>query len=370
MVYHIGFILEQSLGHITHSQNLQANVTYDREVQAHWACIPFHTSGVASRLPIYKNNWTLRAGLRARQRLSELSRHTSLDVLFFHTQVPGVLAQSWMKKVPSVVSLDATPIQYDLLGEFYHHRAGPAWLENLKWQLNRNCYAAARHLVAWSEWTKESLVADYHVPADKITVVPPGVNVSEWRRPTPRQPHDGPVRILFVGGDLERKGGRLLLDAFRALRPLELELHLVTRDHVRDESGVFVYNDIEPNSQRLKDLYHRCDIFALPTFGDCLPMVLSEAGAAEMAIISTDVAAIPEIVRHGQTGLTIPTGDTSALADAIGLLATNRELRTDLAARALTLITKEYDAKTNADRLLGLLKHEAAIAVHRTEAVA
>src|SRR6266403_1730322 len=61
--------------------------------------------------------------------------------------------------------------------------------------------------VAWSEWTKLGLVQGYEVPADKITVIPPGVNVHEWRRPKPRVPHGDPVKILLVGGDLERKGG-------------------------------------------------------------------------------------------------------------------------------------------------------------------
>ena len=83
-----------------------------------------------------------------------------------------------------------------------------------------------------SDWTKLGLVRDYEVPADKITVIPPGVNVQEWRRPTPRVPHTDPVKILFVGGDLERKGGLVLLEAFRALRHLGLELHLVTKDRL------------------------------------------------------------------------------------------------------------------------------------------
>jgi hypothetical protein len=59
----------------------------------------------------------------------------------------------------------------------------------------------------WSEWAKLGLVQDYDVPADKITVIPPGVNVHEWLRPMPRVPHADPVKILFVGGDIERKGG-------------------------------------------------------------------------------------------------------------------------------------------------------------------
>jgi len=197
------------------------------------------------------------------------------------------------------------------------------------------------------------------VPADKITVIPPGVNVREWRRPTPRVPHAGPVKILFVGGDLKRKGGLVLLEAFRALRHLGLELHLVTKESLPPEPGVFIYNNLEANSQPLKDLYHTCDIFALPTFGDTFAIVLSEAGASGMAIIATNMAAIPEFVRDGETGLTVSAGDAASLTRALQDLATNPTLRMMLGERAMAHVSRHYDAPTNTSRLLELLKAEA-----------
>lgn len=357
--YQFGFLLEQSLGHITHTKNLVTNVANDPEVHAHWGLIDFEAKGIAGRLPVYRSNWTVRAGMRARREVARMNGQVKLDALFFHTQVPAVLAQSWLRKIPGIVSLDATPLQYDELGAFYKHEQGPAWLENWKWRLNRDCFRSARRLVAWAEWTKLGLVRDYQVPAEKITVIPPGVNVSEWRRPTPRVLHDNPVKILFVGGDLERKGGLVLLKSFRALRHLGVELHLVTKDSLAPEPGVFVYNNLQANSQPLKDLYHACDVFALPTYGDCLPMVLSEAGAAEMAIVSTSVAGIPEIILNRETGLTVPVGDAGALTQALSDLATNPALRLSLGKRALAHVTRHYDAPTNASLLLNLLKAEA-----------
>jgi glycosyltransferase involved in cell wall biosynthesis len=356
--YSIGFIMEQALGHVTHTKNLQTNVPRDPDVRAYWGLVPFAASGLAGRIPVYKSNWTVRAGLRARAAVAGIARSAQLDALFFHTQVPAILASDWLRRIPGIVSLDATPIQYDRLGQFYQHAAGPAWLERLKWRLNRDCYRAARHLVAWSDWTKQGLIDDYAVPAEKISVIPPGVNVADWTRPQPRARRDGPVKILFVGANLERKGGLLLLEAFRALRPLGVELHLVTKDTVDSEPGLFVYNAMQPNSQPLKDLYHACDIFALPTFGDCLPMVLSEAGAAGLAVVSTTVAAIPEIVRDGQTGLTVPAGDVAALTEALRRLVVQPDLRLALAERAIAHVAREYDAQKNAARLLGLIKVE------------
>jgi hypothetical protein len=174
--YKIGFIIEQALGHITHTQNLQRNVPRDPDVQPFWGLVPWETQGLAGRIPVYKSNWTVRAGLRARQAVAGITRQTHLDALFFHTQVPAVLSSNWVRRIPSVVSLDATPIQYDSLGQFYSHQQGSAWLEHLKWKLNRDCFRAARHIVAWSQWAKQGLVDAYEVPAEKVTVLPPGVN--------------------------------------------------------------------------------------------------------------------------------------------------------------------------------------------------
>ncbi len=365
MTYRIGFILEQALGHITHASNLRTNVPYDPDIQACWGLVPWETPGIGRYIPLFNSNWTVRAGMRARRLVADMTRRTQLDALFFHTQVPAVLSTSWIKRIPSVVSLDATPLQYDALGAAYSHGRGPAWLEHTKWRMNRDCFRAARRLVTWSTWARQSLVDDYEVPTDKITVIPPGVNTGEWRRPTPRVTHDGPVKILFVGGHLERKGGLLLLEAFRVVRSPHVELHLVTRDTLPAEPGLFVYNDMQPNSAPLKQLYYDSDIFCLPTYGDCLPMVLSEAGATGLPAISTRIAAIPEIVQDGTTGLLIPTGDVSALVTALRRLIEHPTLRLDMGTRALDLVTREFDAQLNALRLLDLLKQEVDTA--RTE---
>jgi glycosyltransferase involved in cell wall biosynthesis len=288
-----------------------------------------------------------------------------LDAILFHTQVPAVLSANWLRRIPGVVSLDATPLQYDELGEFYGHAAGPAWLERFKWRLNRDCLAAARRVVAWTAWTKRSIVADYEIPAEKVTVIPPGVNVRDWLNPDSRAGRSGSVKILFVGGDLARKGGLLLLQAFRALRESGagaspgVELHLATRATLPPEPGLFVYNNMQPNSGPLKQLYRDCDIFCLPTYGDCLPMVLSEAGAAGLPAVATAVAGIPEIVQEGETGLLVPRGDVPALTAALARLVADADLRLRLGGRAVEIVSAGFDAERNTFRLLDLLKEVA-----------
>lgn len=366
--YQIGFVIEQALGHVTHAKNLQANVPKDPAVRADWALPAWQQNGLGSKVPVYKSNWTVQAGLQARRALAARWQQRKPDALFFHTQVTAVLAPDWLGRVPSVVSLDATPLQYDRMGQFYAHEAGPDWLERIKYRLNRHCFQRAGHLVTWSEWARQGLISEYGVPADKVTVIPPGVNSREWERPVTRRPHKNTAKILFVGGDLERKGGLVLLEAFRRLRQqgpiaingngtaVDVELHLVTKTKVAAEANVFVYNEMRANSEPLKQLYYVCDIFCLPTYGDCLPMVLSEAGAAGLPVVTTCVAANHEIVHDGVTGFLVPPGDVGALTAALHGLIANPELRIRQGQQAVERVRQGFDAEQNALRLLALLK--------------
>src|SRR4030095_9747094 len=79
--YEFGFLLEQSLGHVTHSKNLLTNVALDPEVHAHWGLIDFEATGIGGRIPVYRSNWTVRAGVRAYREGARMNRRTRLDAL-------------------------------------------------------------------------------------------------------------------------------------------------------------------------------------------------------------------------------------------------------------------------------------------------
>jgi glycosyltransferase involved in cell wall biosynthesis len=357
----IGFVLEQTLGHITHTQNLRALAAEGVPFEPAFAPVAYDVTGLPAKIPGY-GNWTIRAGLRARSAVRDLKKGGPLDALFVHTQVPAILLPDVLRRLPTVVSLDATPQQYDELGAHYDHATQSRPVENVKWRLNRQCFARAKAVVTWAQWTKDALVAHYDVPADKITVIPPGVRVDQWTIDRPAPEAGAAVRVLFVGGNLERKGGPELLEAVRRLRAdgTAVELDLVTQDDASDEPGITVHRGLRPNTPELIALYRRADVFCLPTRGDCLPMVLSEAGAAGLPLVSTDVGAIDEIVRDHETGLLVPVGDAAALATALGELAGDPALRARLGAGATALVRRDFDAATNARRLFDLLARVAA----------
>ena len=354
----LGFVLEHSLGHITHAQNLKRALKDRPDIWPTYIDVPFHnTPGTWSKFPGVRSNWSLRASLCAYLALRPQSQ--ALQAVLFHTQVTSLFSAGLMRRLPAVISLDATPLQYDALGRFYGHSpSAHSHIEGIKKRLNVRALTAARHIITWSAWTKTSLVADYGMSADKITVIPPGIDTIQWRFPREIAHCNQPLHLLFVGGDFVRKGGDVLLEAFQRLAPsINAVLHLVTNstDVVEGRNNVCVYRNIAPNSEKLLQLFRQADIFVFPTRADCLPLAIMEALAAGLPIITTRVGALSEAVVHGETGLIVPPNDPEALTNAINQLAADPGMRARLGSHARVAALERFDATTNYRRLLNIV---------------
>jgi glycosyltransferase involved in cell wall biosynthesis len=255
-----------------------------------------------------------------------------------------------------LISLDVTPRQYDDIAELYDHTPDPPGaLRALKHRANRHVFHAARRLLPWSNWVKGSLIRDYGVPGERITVIPPGADTERWR-PAPK-PSGDRVRLLFVGGNFERKGGALLLDWFRhAPDAAGCELHLVTRDTVAPAHNVHVYNDMQNNSPQLIALAQSADVFVLPTQADCFSIASIEAMATGLPVVTTDVGGIADIVVPGRSGFLIPPGDGGALADALKPLVADAGLRARMGACARARAEHHFDARKNVARTVAAVR--------------
>lgn len=355
--HRFGFVMEQTLGHVAHYKNMRAAVDGQPDIEATWYPLGFAPRGVLETLPPMRGNWSMRASLRARKLLARDDAAAHYDALFFHTQVTTLLSTGLIQRVPSVVSLDATPRNYDAIGVAYGHEPSNALAERLKLELNRRPLHAARALVTWCDWARRSLINDYGVPSERIAVIAPGVNLELWPCPTDRD-EASPVRMLFVGGDFWRKGGEALLAAFTTLRArgdLDLELHIVTKGDVSPGPGVFVYRDVEPNSDLLKRLYATADVFVLPTLADCFPLVVQEAMAAGLPVVASDVGAISEAVSDGQSGFLVRSGDVPALASALMTLAHDWARRRTMGHYGRERAERMFDSAANARRVVGIM---------------
>jgi len=354
-VFKAGFIIEQTLGHVTHGQNLRRLLANEPDLETRWLEVPFRPRQALYRVFPVSANWSLRGSLYARRELMA-DDWRKIDAAFLHTPTIGLLAAPFLNSVPTVISTDATPVNIDSLSSGYRHRRQPELVERLKLAVTSKALSHARAFVTWSEWAKASLVSDYGVAADSVLVVPPGTDVELFRKPQ-KERRPGPPRILFVGGDFRRKGGDTLLEAFRRRLSHKAELHLVTTGHdLPPEDGVSLYRGLAPNSEALLELFHDADLFALPTRADCLAVVLGEAMAASLPVVTTTVGAHPEAVADGHEGYIVPPDDVEALADALERLVDDPALRLRMGQEARAAAVERFDAHSNALKILDLMR--------------
>ncbi len=351
----IGFAMEQSLGHVAYGMSLRHALSSRTDMECVWLEVPY-AEGNLGRVPLIGRNWTLRGSVRARRAVGKAHRARPLDALFVNTQTISLFCGDVMRKVPTLLSLDATPRNYDELATWYGDRVHARGVEHAKLMAHRAVMRNARWFTTWSQWAKDSLVRDYLVDGSRVTILPPGTTLTNFPDPSSRGPRrPGPLRLLFVGGDFRRKGGDLLLEVFRTHLRKTCELHLVTGANVAEEEGVHVYKGVRPHSPELLQLYADADVFVLPTRADCLAVVLGEAMASGLPIVTTRVGAHAEAVVEGESGFVLDVDDARALRDRLERLASDPELVARMGRRSRELGEERFDMQKNANRIADLL---------------
>ena len=360
----VAFVMEQTLGHVTHAQNLASVLATRPELDAAWLPIPFEVGGLARLLPYYRGNWSVRASWRARRALDAALARGPLDGLMFHTQCTALFSVDRIRRIPTVISLDATPLNYDevsRIGGYTHRVAGEGFLDRQKYLMNRRALQAAATLVPWSEWARRSLIQQYGADPDRIRVLAPGASDAFFGLGDRRGAAEAaagpaaPVRILFVGGDWTRKGGPVLLSALAGLPADAWRLDVVTREPVPATPGVTVHHGVGPNSPELLSLFSEADLFVLPSLGECLAVVLMEATAAGLPVVTTDVGALAEAVRPAESGLIVPPKDVRALREALSALLGDPVRRHSMGRAGHVLARERFDARANNQTLLDLV---------------
>lgn len=201
--------------------------------------------------------------------------------------------------------------------------------------------------------------------------IPFGATVSTPRDAAPaRADADQPFRLLFVGRLVERKGVQYLLDALAGLsHRAEVVLDVVGDGPMRRmlerraaDAGIadlVRFHGLVPDG-RLMELYAGADAFVLPAVVDSkgdvegLGVVLIEAAAFGLPLIASEAGGIPDVVRHGESGLLVPPGEPDALASAIGTLMGEPETAARLGRQARSFVAERFSWDRIIDDLVRL----------------
>jgi hypothetical protein len=216
--------------------------------------------------------------------------------------------------------------------------AGELTTKEIDWALayERHVYHGVDRVLAMSEYLRQSFIRNFDLPAGKVVNVGCGVNFEEIPEPSPDKRYNT-REVLFIGVEFKRKGGWVLLKAFRGLHAhyTDARLHIVGPRQltIPPDLGTAVqfHGYLQKNDPagkaKLEELFRRCSLFVMPSLYEPFGIAPLEAMAYQIPCVVTNAWALKEMVTPGVNGDLVEVGSVdeletkliALLADADGL---------------------------------------------------
>jgi glycosyltransferase involved in cell wall biosynthesis len=260
-------------------------------------------------------------------------------------------------------------------------KKGRAWNFSLKNRLWQRFYHQPRfrwsirtadgaHASARDVWL--TLQLKYDLDADRVAYIPHGV---ESRFFVAREYRSGEkVKLLYAGTWLDQRGIYYIRDALRNLAPRMPGLTMtfagggVPPEEIQQFFGTELASRILVRpvvaAENMPELYAEHDVFLFPSLMEGLPLVLLEAMAGGMPVITTDTCGMADVVEHDFNGLLVRPADAGAIEDAVMRLADSGELRQRLGENARATM-KRYTWERAARQMEALYRHVLAAEAKR-----
>jgi glycosyltransferase involved in cell wall biosynthesis len=225
-------------------------------------------------------------------------------------------------------------------------------------RLVRGIFVRADRILVLGEAARRHLVDVVGLDGERVVLMR---NAVEPPAQPPRRDREGPCRILFLGRLEDAKGVRELLEALADPRLAALGWTATAAGPGRAEPyrqqalelGVGDRVDF-PGwicEREARRRFAEADVFVLPSHSEALSMAVLEAMAFGLAVITTPVGAMQDVVAHGVSGLLVPARNAAALAGALESVIRDRALRASLQAGARRTILERFDVAGHCRRL-------------------
>jgi len=183
------------------------------------------------------------------------------------------------------------------------------------------------------------------------------------------------VLILFVGVLTPRKGIAELVDAWRRLGPRpELRLLLLSKPIAEEETRLverLVREDPRVRHlprvpyEQVPEYFRAADVFFFPTHLEGFGIVVAEAMAAGLPVVTTRAKGVRGVVAEGETALCCDVGDAECMAQALDTLTRDPELRRRLGAAGRRRVLEKFSWEEKIDTLMSALAQPPAAGARR-----
>jgi glycosyltransferase involved in cell wall biosynthesis len=173
------------------------------------------------------------------------------------------------------------------------------------------------------------------------------------------------LRVLCVGRLVSFKGQSLLIEAIGRLRAegVDARVELIGEGPSRAglerraeelSLGEAVRFSGAVGQDEIRERYAAADVFCLPSFAEGVPVVLMEAMAMELPVVTSRVMGIAELVDDGESGYLLPPGRVDELCGALRRLAEDPALRAQLGAAGRKKVVAEFDVRESGRTLAAM----------------
>lgn len=313
------------------------------------------------------------ADVRAFAELLRLIRRVRPDVVHTHAAKAGTLGRL-------SAAAAGVPIRvHSFHGHVFHGYFGPAVSAGIRLFERTLGLTTSAVLVPGASQKIEIARRFGIVPERKIVVAPYGVDSACLRSPLEKAEARRRLGVTarFAIGAVGRmapiKNQRLLVAAFALLRRLpgapEVQLVLAGEGECRDalvaqvkDLGLEQEVRFQPFQQSLASLYAGLDVLAISSLNEGMPVAALEAMWAGVAVVSTAVGGVVDLVRDGETGWLVPSGNRDALAHALRASLTSGD-RAKIIEAARCHVENHHTFEHACDALAGVYESLLARAV-------
>jgi glycogen synthase len=228
-----------------------------------------------------------------------------------------------------------------------------------------------RHAAVVSEYMRRKGLAEKTLP-EHTEVIYNGVETESFYRTVPSPESPSPTNLLLAGRVSPDKGSHIAVEAVRCLAearrqrdfrliiagsgpaPYMEELHRMACSYGIENLVAFL--GWIPREQ-MPQLMHACQLLLLPTIcEEPFARVTLEAMAAGLAVVGTLTGGTGELLQDGQTGLACASGDSTGLAQQIGRLLDDPQLRHRLASEGQSIVLARFTLKRMVEQVENLLE--------------
>ena len=261
--------------------------------------------------------------------------------VLFHGISPALFAYPAIKQGNSCIVTDWTRKLYEPLNDT---KMSPSWLT----AIHRQVLNAQKYVIGITDAVLTEIAQDYGISTSKLKKgrLPFSPDL-EMFQPSPER-NDDIIKILFVGGDFERKGGDILLDWFNTQQrnnpAKNLQMTMVTGHPVGNHQGITVESNVQYGQEKHIELYRSHDILVLPTKCDSYPSVLGEAACSGLAVLTTQKAlGAPEIIESGVNGFVCD--EQEDLIKQLDLLVKDKSTIEAMKQKSRQIMEKKFSAE-------------------------